>query len=58
MKNLINFIGWFLLAQSLVLGINLNENTRDLEWKVALSFVLFLVGLFIIIKTKNETTRP
>ena len=55
MKKLLNFLGWFMIAQSLMLGIDLNDKTNDLEFKVALSFVLFLLGIFLIIKTKNET---
>jgi hypothetical protein len=57
MKNVFRLIGWLFLAQFFTLGISLTPNSRDLEYKVALCLFLLLSGLFIIIKTKDETSN-
>lgn len=53
MKNKLNFIGCFMIAQSFMIGISLSEKTSYLEEKVCLAFVWFLIGVFILIKNKK-----
>ncbi|CAM2886779.1 hypothetical protein LVDJXP189_1210027 [Flavobacterium psychrophilum] len=53
MKNIFNLIGSFMMIQALIFGWSLNYNTCNLKQKVAFVFILFLLGIFILIKNKK-----
>lgn len=52
-RKVIRFYADFLIILFLVLGFFLDNDTKYLEWKVALGFILFLFGIFLLIKTKE-----
>jgi len=37
-----------------MLGANLSVKSVDLQYKIALSFILFLFGIFILSKTRTD----
>lgn len=45
-------IGYILIFYSIFLGAMLNYQTENLEYKVAISFISLLVGIYLLIKTQ------
>lgn len=54
MKQFLNYIGAFFLAVPLYRGYLLTKNTPDLESTIAFLSIIFLIGMFILIKNNSK----